>query len=79
MRRQFPHFDWLTFFNTIFEDIVDKNGKTITFDDNAEVVIYGVDFVQRLDALIPTFDKKYANSNDERFILNLLLFFTELL
>jgi membrane metallo-endopeptidase-like protein 1 len=58
MRQQFPHFDWLTFFNTIFEDITDKNGKTITFNDDAEVVIYGVDFVQRLDALIPIFDKK---------------------
>ena len=58
MREKFPNFDWLTFFNTIFEDIQDKSGNTITFDDSAEVVIYGVDFVSRLDQLIPTFDKK---------------------
>lgn len=72
MRQQFPHFDWLTFFNTIFEDITDKNGKTITFDDNAEVVIYGVDFVQRLDALIPIFDKKYYISGIVRLSNHIL-------
>uniref|UniRef100_A0AC34PXB3 Peptidase M13 N-terminal domain-containing protein n=1 Tax=Panagrolaimus sp. JU765 TaxID=591449 RepID=A0AC34PXB3_9BILA len=58
MREKFPHFDWLTFFNTIFEDIEDKNGNVITFNDSAEVVIYGVDFVERLDALMPIFDNK---------------------
>uniref|UniRef100_A0A7E4VRL2 Neprilysin n=1 Tax=Panagrellus redivivus TaxID=6233 RepID=A0A7E4VRL2_PANRE len=58
MRKKFPNFDWRTFFNTIFEEITDANGKTITFDDSAEVVIYGVDFVERLDALLPTFKPK---------------------
>ncbi|KAI6175220.1 Membrane metallo-endopeptidase-like 1 [Aphelenchoides fujianensis] len=58
MRREFRNFDWLLFFNTIFEDIRDKDGKVITFDESTEVVIYGVDFVQRLDQLLPQFDKR---------------------
>ncbi|KAI6181987.1 Phosphate-regulating neutral endopeptidase [Aphelenchoides fujianensis] len=35
-----------------------KTGKVITFDESTEVVIYGVDFVQRLDQLLPQFDKR---------------------
>lgn len=58
MRRQFRNFDWLVFFNTIFEEIRDKDGKIIRFDEDTEVVIYGVDFVERFDKLLPQFDKK---------------------
>ncbi|KAI6179301.1 Phosphate-regulating neutral endopeptidase [Aphelenchoides besseyi] len=58
MRREFRNFDWLLFFNTIFEGIRDKNGSIIRFDESTEVVIYGVDFVQRFDQLIPQFDRR---------------------
>lgn len=58
MRRRYPNFDWLLFFNTIFENITDKDGRVIRFDDSAEVVIYGVDFVERLDKLLPQFQPR---------------------
>lgn len=48
------------FFNTIFEQIRDKDGRIIRFDEDTEVVIYGVDFVQRFDQLLPQFDKRFA-------------------
>lgn len=60
MRRRYPNFDWLLFFNTIFENITDKDGRVIRFDDSAEVVIYGVDFVERLDKLLPQFQPRYS-------------------
>lgn len=58
MRREFRNFDWLVFFNTIFEEIRDKDGRVIRFDESTEVVIYGVDFVQRFDQLLPQFDQR---------------------
>lgn len=59
MKIHFPNFDWLIFFNTIFEGITDKDDKTILFDESTEVVIYGVDFVRRLDRLLPQFNTRY--------------------
>ncbi len=58
MNARFPNFNWLLFFNTIFEEIVDKDGTTIRFNDSTEVVIYGVDFVARLDRLMPEFEPR---------------------
>jgi hypothetical protein len=63
MRKSFKNFDWLLFFNTMFEDIQDKNGSRIVFDDSTEVVIYGSDFVERMDKLLPQFDKRYKFSS----------------
>uniref|UniRef100_A0A915DMP7 Uncharacterized protein n=1 Tax=Ditylenchus dipsaci TaxID=166011 RepID=A0A915DMP7_9BILA len=58
MNSRFPNFDWLIFFNTIFEGILDKNNKEIRFNESTEVVIYGVDFVKRLDRLLPEFEPR---------------------
>lgn len=60
MRTQFRNFDWLLFFNTIFENIKDKDGRTIRFEESTEVVIYGVDFVSRFDQLLPQFETRFV-------------------
>uniref|UniRef100_A0A0M3HIW1 CRAL-TRIO domain-containing protein n=1 Tax=Ascaris lumbricoides TaxID=6252 RepID=A0A0M3HIW1_ASCLU len=36
-------------------DIRRSDGSRITFDDSTEVVIYGLEFIHRLDKLIPKF------------------------
>jgi len=58
MNARFPNFNWLLFFNTIFDDIADREGREIRFNDSTEVVIYGVDFVKRLDRLLPEFEPR---------------------
>uniref|UniRef100_A0A1I7XU20 Peptidase_M13_N domain-containing protein n=1 Tax=Heterorhabditis bacteriophora TaxID=37862 RepID=A0A1I7XU20_HETBA len=58
MRRQLPNFDWHFFFNQVFKDIKHKDGSRITFDENTEVVVYGVEFLRRLDKLLPQFEKR---------------------
>ncbi|XGW12922.1 hypothetical protein V3C99_013514 [Haemonchus contortus] len=58
MKQELPNFDWLLFFNEVFREIVDQNGTQIQFDDNAEVVVYGVEFLRRLDKLLPEFEKR---------------------
>uniref|UniRef100_A0A1I8AE93 Neprilysin n=1 Tax=Steinernema glaseri TaxID=37863 RepID=A0A1I8AE93_9BILA len=58
MQRAYPNFNWLHFFNMVFTDIKTKDNETITFDDNTEVVIYGLEFIRRLDKLIPQFESK---------------------
>ncbi|KIH46296.1 hypothetical protein ANCDUO_23652 [Ancylostoma duodenale] len=58
MREQLPNFDWQLFFNEVFRDITSKNGSRISFDENAEVVVYGVEFLRRLDKLLPQFEKR---------------------
>uniref|UniRef100_A0A0K0EV78 Phosphate-regulating neutral endopeptidase (inferred by orthology to a human protein) n=1 Tax=Strongyloides venezuelensis TaxID=75913 RepID=A0A0K0EV78_STRVS len=58
MKRKLPNFDWILFFDTLFEKIPDKNGKKITFDDSTQIVIYGIDFVYKLNDLLPKFDKR---------------------
>ncbi|KAK0395996.1 hypothetical protein QR680_001524 [Steinernema hermaphroditum] len=58
MRRAYPNFNWLHFFNMVFTDIKTKDNETITFDDNTEVVIYGLEFIRRLDKLIPQFEPR---------------------
>jgi hypothetical protein len=60
MNSRFPNFDWLIFFNTIFEGILDKDNKEIRFNESTEVVIYGVDFVKRLDRLLPEFEPRFG-------------------
>ncbi|RCN35012.1 hypothetical protein ANCCAN_19143 [Ancylostoma caninum] len=35
-----------------------QNGTRISFDENAEVVVYGVEFLRRLDKLLPQFEKR---------------------
>uniref|UniRef100_A0A183V478 Neprilysin n=1 Tax=Toxocara canis TaxID=6265 RepID=A0A183V478_TOXCA len=55
MRRDFSNFNWLTFFNYVFNDIRKSDGSPITFNDSTEVVIYGLEFIHRLDKLIPKF------------------------
>ncbi|CAD6198779.1 unnamed protein product [Caenorhabditis auriculariae] len=58
MRRKLPNFDWFSFFNHIFHDIKNTNGERITFDDSAEVVVYGFEFLRRLDHLLPNYDRR---------------------
>lgn len=40
MKQNFPNFDWLIFFNTIFEGIYDKNETEIRFNESTEVVSF---------------------------------------
>ncbi|CAB3411137.1 unnamed protein product [Caenorhabditis bovis] len=58
MRRQLPNFDWYTFFNHMFHDLVDKTGTPIRFNDSTEIVVYGFEFLKRLDQLLPNHDKR---------------------
>ncbi|KAL3101001.1 hypothetical protein niasHS_001461 [Heterodera schachtii] len=60
MNEKFPNFDWLLFFNTIFEDIgqQQQKGKSIRFDIDEPIVIYGVEFVSRLDKFLPAFEPR---------------------
>ncbi|KAF8363799.1 nep-2 [Pristionchus pacificus] len=58
MTRELPYFNWKMFFNEVFADIKTKNGTDITFDDTTEVVVYGVEFLRRLDKLLPQFHSR---------------------
>ncbi|GMS83797.1 hypothetical protein PENTCL1PPCAC_5972 [Pristionchus entomophagus] len=58
MTLELPYFDWKMFFNEVFADIKTKNGTAITFDNNTEVVVYGVEFLRRLDKLLPQFHSR---------------------
>ncbi|KAK6049614.1 hypothetical protein COOONC_12880 [Cooperia oncophora] len=58
MKQELPNFDWLLFFNEVFREITDQNGTRIVFDENAEVVIYGIEFLRRLDKLLPEYEKR---------------------
>ncbi|TMS35769.1 hypothetical protein L596_003092 [Steinernema carpocapsae] len=58
MKREFPNFDWLLFFNKVFAEIRTKDDKPITFSDDTEIVIYGLEFIRRLDKLIPQFEPR---------------------
>jgi hypothetical protein len=41
---RFPNFDWLLFFNTIFEDINEQKAtKAIQFASDEPIVIYGAE------------------------------------
>lgn len=35
-----------------------QDGSPITFNESTEVVVYGVEFLKRLDQLLPKFDKR---------------------
>ncbi|VDM56591.1 unnamed protein product [Angiostrongylus costaricensis] len=50
MKEQLSNFDWLVFFN--------ESGKQISFGENTEVVVYGVEFLRRLNKLLPQFEKR---------------------
>uniref|UniRef100_A0A8L8KAX5 Peptidase_M13_N domain-containing protein n=1 Tax=Heligmosomoides polygyrus TaxID=6339 RepID=A0A8L8KAX5_HELPZ len=58
MKEQLPNFDWQLFFNQVFRHITDENGTQVSFDEKAEVVVYGIEFLTRLDKLLPQFEKK---------------------
>ncbi|CAJ0576445.1 unnamed protein product, partial [Mesorhabditis spiculigera] len=58
LSRKLPNFNWLLFFNSMFEDIRTKNGTTISFDYSTEVVVYGVEFLERLDKMLPKYNKR---------------------
>ncbi|KAK6009470.1 hypothetical protein OSTOST_25594 [Ostertagia ostertagi] len=58
MKQQLPNFDWQLFFNQVFREITDQNGTQIVFDENAEVVVYGIEFLRRLDKLLPEYEKR---------------------
>ncbi|KAI3413451.1 NEDD8 protease Nep2 [Globodera pallida] len=60
MNERFPNFDWLLFFNTIFEDIGhhQQKGKSIRFSIDEPIVIYGIEFVARFDKLLPAFEPR---------------------
>lgn len=58
MKQELPNFDWLLFFNKVFENIKDKQGNPINFNESTEVVIYGLVFLRRLDKMLPQYDKR---------------------
>ncbi|CAI4221414.1 unnamed protein product [Auanema sp. JU1783] len=58
MRRQLRNFDWLLFFNHVFKDIKNKDGSPIVFNESTQVVVYGVEFLRRLDQLLPRYHKQ---------------------
>ncbi|KAL3993800.1 Neprilysin-2 [Acanthocheilonema viteae] len=58
MRKEFPNFNWLLFFNTIFQNIGSSNDKMIVINDTTEIVIYGLQFIKKLDKLLPKYDKR---------------------
>ncbi|PIC47746.1 hypothetical protein B9Z55_006986 [Caenorhabditis nigoni] len=58
MKISLPHFNWHLFFNHMFKDLHDKHGRQITFDDDTEIVVYGYEFLRRLDLLIPMYDAR---------------------
>ncbi|KAK6009293.1 hypothetical protein OSTOST_25803, partial [Ostertagia ostertagi] len=60
MKQQLPNFDLQLFFNQVFREITDQNGTQIVFDENAEVVVYGIEFLRRLDKLLPEYEKRYS-------------------
>ncbi len=69
LRRQFSNFDWSIFVRTMFGDVqmIVSNGSMNAsvsaadfVDDNVEIVVYGIDFLRRLDVLLPTFPKRYT-------------------
>ncbi|MFH4977167.1 hypothetical protein AB6A40_003876 [Gnathostoma spinigerum] len=58
LRKQTPNFDWLLFFNTVFRNVHIKGTGPITFSNNTEVVVYGLEFLNRLNKLLPTHSKR---------------------
>ncbi|VDM94201.1 unnamed protein product [Onchocerca ochengi] len=58
MRKEFPNFNWLLFFNTIFQSIGTSNDRIIIMNDTTEIVIYGLQFIKELDKLLPKYDKR---------------------
>uniref|UniRef100_A0AC35U4W4 Neprilysin n=1 Tax=Rhabditophanes sp. KR3021 TaxID=114890 RepID=A0AC35U4W4_9BILA len=58
MKKKFPNFDWKFFFKTLFEKIRGPTGEGVHFDETTEIVIYGIDFIHKLDELLPKFDKR---------------------
>ncbi|EJD74346.1 hypothetical protein LOAG_18328 [Loa loa] len=59
MTKEFPNFNWLLFFSTIFQTIGSSNEKIIVINDTTEVVIYGLEFIKKLDELLPKYDKRF--------------------
>ncbi|CAK5079861.1 unnamed protein product [Meloidogyne enterolobii] len=63
IKERYPNFDWLLFFNTIFENINEQKGKNpIQFEHDEPIVIYGAEFVARLDKLLPTFEPRVVQN-----------------
>ncbi len=58
LMRSFTHFNWLSFFETMFRDIRTPSGHPVVFDSNTEVVVYGMEFLQRLDQLLPKYEPR---------------------
>uniref|UniRef100_A0A1I7VBC3 Peptidase_M13_N domain-containing protein n=1 Tax=Loa loa TaxID=7209 RepID=A0A1I7VBC3_LOALO len=63
MTKEFPNFNWLLFFSTIFQTIGSSNEKIIVINDTTEVVIYGLEFIKKLDELLPKYDKSLAKED----------------
>ncbi|KAM3720060.1 Neprilysin-2 [Dirofilaria immitis] len=60
MKKEFPNFDWLLFFNTIFQSIGigTADDEIVVMNDTTEIVIYGLQFIKKLDQLLPKYDKR---------------------
>lgn len=42
-----------------------KNGKPIVVNDTTEVVIYGLDFVKKLNDLLPMYERRFGHLNEK--------------
>ncbi|VDN01916.1 unnamed protein product [Thelazia callipaeda] len=58
MKKQFPNFDWLLFFNAVFDSIKSTSSKAVEINGTTQVVIYGSEFMKKFDHLLPKYDKR---------------------
>ncbi|VIO93997.1 Uncharacterized protein BM_BM7805 [Brugia malayi] len=62
MSKEFPNFNWLLFFSTIFQNIASSDNQIIKMNDTTEIVIYGLQFIKKLDELLPKYDKRIISN-----------------
>jgi hypothetical protein len=56
LQRLYPTFDWMMFIQEIYKDVPNSSGN---FPADAEVVIYGIDYIGRLEQLLQQHHKRY--------------------
>ncbi|EJW79702.1 hypothetical protein WUBG_09390, partial [Wuchereria bancrofti] len=57
MSKEFPNFNWLLFFSTIFQNVASSDDQIVKMNGTTEIVIYGLQFIKKLDELLPKYDK----------------------
>uniref|UniRef100_A0A915PRS5 Uncharacterized protein n=1 Tax=Setaria digitata TaxID=48799 RepID=A0A915PRS5_9BILA len=73
MRKEFPNFDWLLFFNTIFRNIETTNSKVIIVNDTTEIVIYGLKFIRKLNEMLPKYEKSTDKQQQVEEMIELIM------